>query len=199
MKNLKQAKEVFSFITASQKIDSVLYENVFLPLHDLYNTIVDNVYTKSPLQFYAKREKNIIGAMVSRPLPYDNTNLHLQIFSIHKQYRKNGFANAMLCETVNLAMQNHFKKIRVDHINQSAGFFEKRNFKLFLEIFIPENLTSVVEEKIFDMNLNLTSIKSYNSLHIAKFEVEKYTRQILFAIKKISPELKAKFVFEKAI
>lgn len=199
LKKLNQVKEAFSFISASQKIDAMFYDNCFLPLHDLYDTMIDNMASKAPLQFYAKLEKFIIGAMVSSPLPYDNTSLYLHVFSIQKQFREKGFAKTMLFETLNLATKNNYRNIRVDYNMQSASFFEKRSFKLFLEILIPNNSNSFVEKQIWDMNLNLVNIKSYKSLHIAKFEVEKYTRKILNMIKNISPDLKAKFVFERNI
>ena len=199
LKNLKHAKSVFNFISASHKTDAMLFDNLFLPLHDLYNKIIDNTFARSQFQFYAKVDKNIVGAMVSSPLTYDNNNLYLEVFSIQKQFRHNGFAKIMLNKTLYIAENNNFKKIRVDYTHQSASFFQKNDFKLFLEIHIPNYLKQNLKQICLSMNLNLVDIINSDSLIVIKFEADNYDMKILNIIKRTEPTAKAFFVFERNI
>lgn len=198
IKKIAEAKEVFSFISASNKSDAISHSLPFLPLHSIYNTILSNTSSKTSLQFYAKNHKSIIGAMISSPHPHDTKTLALQVFSVQTNYRNNGFASIMLCETLKLASNQNYKNVRVEYNAFSSGFFSNKDFKLYLEILIPSSIEFTIEQ-IAKMNLTLVNILSFNSLNIAKFEVPCANRQLLNEIKHISPLLKAKYFFEKTL
>lgn len=197
IKSLDDTKKVFSFISSNIFQDILRNGDEFVPLHELYESMIENLVKNKDLQFYGTLGKNIISAVVSRVLPYDPKCLVVDIITVKDIFRHNGFANLMLAEIEMIAKRLGFERIRVLYNHNACPFFKRHNFELFLELAIPETLQIEDVIKINNLALQSKKITKYNDINFVEYDVSTADKRIKSYISKNTPLVKAVYILEK--
>lgn len=197
VKNLDDVKKVFNFISSAIFNDIMKNGDEFVPLHELYETMIDTFVKAREFEFYGTIGKNIVAAVVSTVLQYDPKCLELHIITVNENFRRSGIAQLMLAELEMLAKRKGFERIRVLYNHSAKPFFERNNYSLLLELAIPETLE--IEDVIKLNNLALTSSKilKYNNINFVSYDIEVADKRIKKYISKNTPLVKANFIMEK--
>ncbi len=197
IKNLDDVKKVFNFISSTIFHDILTHGDEFVPLHELYESMIENLVKNKELQFYGTLGKNIVAAVVSKVLPYDQKCLQLDIITVKDIFRRNGFANVLLAELEMIAKRRGFERIRVLFNHAAKPFFKRHNFELYLEIAIPETLEIESVIKINNLALEHRNITKYNEINFVEYSVANADKRILRYISKNTPLVKASYIMEK--
>jgi len=197
IKNLEEAKKVFSFISSSIFQEVLRNGDEFVPLHELYESMIDNLVRNKDLQFFGSLGKNIVAAVVSSVLPYDPNCLVINIITVKDVFRRHGFANVLLAELEMIAKRKGFERIRVLYNHTAQHFFKKHNFELLLELAIPESLQIEDVIKINNLALQYKNITKYNNINFVEYKVESADKKIKWYISNNTPLVKASYILEK--
>jgi N-acetylglutamate synthase-like GNAT family acetyltransferase len=199
IKNLNKTKEIFNFISSSFFRDSVKFGDEFIPLHELYDVMLDNLTNNRDFQFYGVYEKTTIATVVASILPYDPACLLINVLFVNGTSRERGFAKRLLQEIEMIAKQKGFERIRAVYTDSSSAFFKKYGYDLSLELAIPE--THPIEEviKINNLNLVATSILRYHDINFVQYDISEPDIRIKNYIHRNTPLVKAVFFLEKEI
>ena len=199
IKNLNDVKEIFSFISFTFFQDSIKCGEDFIPLHELYEIMVDNLAHNKEFQFYGTYNKKVVGALVASPLPYDPTCLLVNVLFVNGASRQNGYAKKLLAEIEIVAKKYGFKKIRAIYTDNSNSFFTKNKYDLYLELAIPETLSAEEVILLNDLNLKRTNLLKYNDINFVQYTIETPDARIKNFIHRNSPLVKAIFYLEKIL
>ena len=197
IKNLNDAKNIFNFISNAFFMDGMKVEEEFLPLHELYDIMLDNLSRDKDLQFYGVLNKNIVSAIVCSPAPQEKTTLVINIIHVRNNIRQMGIGNYMLAQAEMLAKRKGYKKIRIICHNNFQMFFLKHNYKLFLELAIPETLPMEDVLKINNLNLQYSSLIKFNDINFVLYPVDQTDNKIKYYISRNTPLVKANYILEK--
>ncbi len=196
IKKLDDVKKIFNFISSAFYQESIFGE-AYIPLHELYEIMVENLVRNKELQFYGVLNKEIIGAVISNVLPYDPKCLEVNILAVRAPYRRSGFASVLLAEIEMLAKRKGFERIRVKHNCGVENFLTKKNYNLLLELAIPETLEIENVLKLNDLALQYVNLTKFNNINFAQYRVENADKRILKYISSNSPLVKATYIMEK--
>jgi len=199
VKNLDDVKKVFNFISSAIFNDVMKNSDEFIPLHELYETMIDTFVKSRELEFYGTVGKNVAGAVVSTVLPYDPKCLFVEIITVSENYRRNGVAQELLTELEEIATKKGFERMRVLYNTQAKPFFERNKFSLLLELAIPETLEIEDVIKINNLALKSSNILKYNNINFVQYNVSIADKRIKRYIMKNTPLVKANYIMEKVL
>lgn len=199
VKNLDDVKKVFNFISSAIFNDVLKNGDEFIPLHELYETMIDTFVKSRELEFYGTVGKTIVGAVVSTVLPYDPKCLFVDIITVSENLRRKGIAQELLAELETIAKKKGFEKMRVLHNSHARPFFERNKYSLKLELAIPETLEIEDVIKINNLALKSSNILKFNNINFVQYNVSVADKRIKNYIAKNTPLVKANFIMEKKI
>lgn len=198
IKSLDNVKTVFNFIS-----EFFVHERTKnteeLALHELYESMIDNLVNGYGYQFYITISKVIIGALVASPLPYDKESLLLNVVGVDDRIRNKGLARSMLHELETYAKKKGYKRIRVLYYETSHSFFEKDDYKPLLELAIPESLQIEDVLKINNLKLEFACNKKFNQINFVDYAVDEIDKRIKKYIAENTPLVKSRFILEKTL
>lgn len=197
IKKLDDVKKIFNFISSAFYQESIFGE-AYIPLHELYEIMVENLVRNKELQFYGMLNKEIIGAVVSNIVPYDPKCLEVNIIAVRSSFRRSGFASVLLAEIEMIAKRKGFERIRVKHNSGVEHFLTKKNYKLLLELAIPETLQIEDVLKINNLALQYENLTRFNDINFVEYSVENADKKILKYISSSAPLVKASYIMEKS-
>lgn len=197
IKNLNDTKKIYNFMTNSLYYETCTHEEYFIPLHDLYELMIENLSKNKELQFYGTFDKYIMACTISTPLIYDTKTLSIDVIYVSSPYRRNGFAKMMLAEIEILARKMGYERIRTKFSPKLNLFFAKNGYELFLELAIPETLDIEDIMKINNLSLKYNRINKYNNINFVEFNVSEVDENILKYISKNTPLVKANYIYQK--
>lgn len=197
IKGLDDIKKVFNFISSTIFNDILKNGDEFVPLHELYETMIDTFVKNKEFQFYGTIGKEIAGAVVATILPYDPKCLMIDIITVSEKYRRNGIAQVMLAEFEMVAKRKGFERVRVLHNHVAKPFFVRNNYDLFLELAIPESLEVEDVIKLNNLALSYSKITKFNQINFVEYNIDVADKRIKRYISKNTPLVKANFIMEK--
>lgn len=179
------------------KLAHITHEEYFVPLHDLYELMIENLSKNKELQFYGTFDKYIMACTISTPLIYDTKTLSIDVIYVSSPYRRNGFAKMMLAEIEMIARKMGYERIRTKFSPKLNLFFASNGYELFLELAIPESLDIEDIMKINNLSLKYNRINKYNNINFVEFNVSEVDENILKYISKNTPLVKANYIYQK--
>ncbi len=197
IKNLNDVKTIFNFMSSTFLQETIKYGEAFVPLHELYESMIDNLTHDKDLQFYCVVNKQPVGVVISTPLPYDSKALMLNIIAVKDEFRRSGIANVLLAEIEMIARRKGYERIRVRHNYGAERFFAKNNYALYLELAIPESLEIESVLKLNNLGLQYKSLTKYNNINFVEYVMESADPYVLHYISRNTPLVKALYVLEK--
>lgn len=194
---MNDTKKIYNFVTNSLYYETCTHEEYFIPLHDLYELMIENLSKNKELQFYGTFDKYVMACMISNPLIYDAKTLSIDVIYVSSPYRRNGFAKMMLAEIEMIARKMRYERIRIKFSPKLNLFFAKNGYELFLELAIPETLDIEDIMKINNLSLKYNRINKYNNINFVEFKVSEADENILKYISKNTPLVKANYIYQK--
>lgn len=199
IKNLNDAKNVFNFISSSFVRERIKCGEDLAPLHELYDTMLDNLTTKKDFQFYGIINKKIVAAVVSFPLPQDPKCLFISAMCVAESEGEFELANVILSEIEMFAKRKGFKKIRFRYNDLAYHYILSKGYNIFLELAIPDSFIVNGRFNAGSISFRFSKSINYNGIHFVEYGLQSADRKIQRQITSNAPLVKTAFVLEKHI
>ncbi len=196
IKNVMEARNSFNFFKNSFLQTSETETNGFLPLHEIYQAMVDNLALKKKTQYYASIDDQVVGCIIGVQNEITTNELYLPIFAVDKKFRKTKIATTLLEELERKAKKLKYSCLKVKTSNSSSGFFFKAGFSLFLYVKAPNNTIDEIKKANKD---NLEIVKVYEENNCIKFATQNYDEQLTLNFKEGLSNPEMALWFEKKI
>lgn len=150
----------------------------FLPLSEIYQTMLDNMQEDNKLQFLALADELPVGCVICQKI--EKTTLAMPVLAVRHEYRGMGIARKLLEEIEKHAKKKGFLRIKAKSTQTSIKFFAKHNFKPFLYVSLKDE--SSAEKFKADLGdefalasgrsskLKFLMPKSYDEAHLLKLQ-----------------------------
>lgn len=185
---VREAFEFFknSFLFTRQKEDSE-----FLPMHEIYQMMIDNINQTFMFQFVATHENIVVGCVIASVI---DGEMFIPVLAVDHKYRGSGIASKLLAKITRMAKRAQANIIKIIPSFVSAPYFIKRGFVgyAFVQVPPPANIEHIKAANL--SNLELVSA----SENVAKFNFPVLDKQLLRPFKVI-PGTQISVIFEKNI
>lgn len=195
IKTVNEVKETFDFFKKCAFHTCETECSVSLPMHEIYQAMMENVETKTNIQFYAVYEKEIIGSIIAVKL--NDKELFLSIVAVSSKYRGKGIAKRFMTILAKSAKKEGFKNLQINADANNSGFFLKEGFVPYLYVKA-SSLTTI--EEVEDANHDgLEKVALFPFDNMIKFAVPDTNKKWLKPFISCLSDFQAKFTYEKQI
>ena len=192
--NIIKVKEAFDFFKDSFLHMTQTEASVFLPMHEIYQTMVDNLESKTKIQFYAELDEKIIGCVIGN---IKREEMFLPVIAVDYRLRDSGIAAQLLYAVSLYAKKYKVKKLTVRSSVSSSGFFKRNGFNCYLYITAyPPQTTKDIKDANKD---DLPIMAEDENQQMVKFLTPKIDNKYILPFKRKLKNLDFDFMMEKRI
>lgn len=165
------------------------------PMHEIYQTMLKNYENKTPLQFFAIHDKQVIGCVVGEQR--GSHELLVQAIAVDSKFRGMGIAKTLIEK-----LSKHAKKLGLRHYKVNGdiinpGFFVKVGFTPYLYIKAVRTTTIAdIEEANAEQ---LAQIEQSPYENVVKYVIPNTNKKLLEPFKLKLNDFQAKFTYERSI
>lgn len=166
-----------------------------LPMHEIYQTMMQNLEDRCCLQFRAEYDKQVVGCIVAAKI--NDYELFLPVIAVDSKFRGKGIAKQLMALLSKHAKKAGIKTYKVDADIINSGFFLKEGFTPYLYIRAIEPSTT---EDIKQANTSqLELIVQFPFDNTVKFALpdmdKKWLQPFIVKLK----DFQAKFTYERDV
>lgn len=197
IRNILEIRETFDFFKGSFLHMTETEASVFLPMHEIYQTMVDNLDNKYKIQYYASIDDKVVGCVIGLLDKAIPNEMFLPVIAVDYKLRNSGIASKLLNLITKKAKSYKINRLKVNSSESSSGFFEKNGFNIYLYItsYSPHTL-----QDIKNANENHLEIINENEEDLViKFIAPKIDNRLLIPFKRKLKDFESEFIMEKRI
>lgn len=197
IRNILQVRESFEFFKKSFLHMTQTEASAFLPMHEIYQTMVDNLNSKFKLQYFAELEDKVVGCVIAMVDKEKPSEVFLPVIAVDYKLRDAGIATLLLEEITKSLKKAKFNRIKVRSSATSAGFFIRAGFTTYLYImaFKPNSV-----EDIKNANINnLPCVGTDQQRITLKFIAPAIDNKLILPFKRKLKNIASDFLLETRI
>ena len=96
IRNIIEVRETFDFFKGSFLHMTETEASVFLPMHEIYQTMVDNLENKKKIQYYAMMDEKVVGCVIGMVDDAAPNEMFLSVIDVDYRLRNAGIATKLL-------------------------------------------------------------------------------------------------------
>ena len=197
IRNILEVRETFDFFKGSILHMTETEASVFLPMHEIYQTMVENLENKKKIQFYAMMNEKVVGCVIGMIEDASPNEMFLPVIAVDYKLRDYGIASKLLSIITKRAKSYKIKRLKVRSSSASSGFFERNGFKTYLLIttYPPHNIEDIKNANENDLEIVTEDIDEI----CVKFIAPKIDEKCILPFKRKLKDLETEFIMEKQI
>lgn len=197
IRNIIEVRETFDFFKGSFLHMTETEASVFLPMHEIYQTMVDNLENKKKIQYYAMMGEKVVGCVIGMVDDAAPNEMFLPVIAVDYRLRDAGIATKLLETIIKRAKAIKVSRLKVRSSASSSGFFKRNGFNIYLYITCYAPLTF---EDIKKANQNGLAIVAEDAEEgVVKFIAPKIDEKYLLPFKRKLKDMESDFMMEKRI
>ncbi len=130
--DLVQVHTAFNFFKGSFFQTTQTELLAFLPMSEIYQSMIENIQTKNKIQFLAVTDDEPVGCVICQTVENNKGLLIMPILAVKHEYRGEGIATLLLEALMKQAKKKKFTRLKSKSTETSVCFFNKHGFKPFL-------------------------------------------------------------------
>lgn len=197
IRKIADVKAVFAFFKRTYFSMTQTETNVFLPLHETYEGMIENLDRKEKLQFFAEINDEVVGCLIAIPSNETPNTLYLPVVAVDRNVQGGGVASELFT-----ALQASLKKcpytmMRLPAIESSSEFFLKRGFTLRLQVkAYPPHTTADIRNA---NHAGLEPVEDIQGKIKVRFAVPSFDEKLVMPFIRELGNVKIEYIFEKKI
>lgn len=195
IKTVGDVKDTFDFLKKCAFRTCETECSFSLPMHEIYQAMMQNIEQKNNIQFCAVHDKTIVGGIVAAKL--NDQELFLPVVAVGAKFRGKGIAKRLMLLLTKSAKKAGFKQFRTDADINNPGFFIKEGFTPYLYVKATSPTTIEDVEEANSDNLEKISLLPFDDM--IKFAVPDTNKKWLKPFIAGLSDFQAKFTYEKQI
>lgn len=171
----------------------------FLPLSDIYQSMVDNMQQNSKLQLLAILDDQPVGCVICQPLEGKKGLLAMPILAVKHEYRGAGIATKLLEEIEKNARKKNYFRLITKGTETSISFFKKHNFQPYLYVTLDNEIDPDDFKDDLPNEFILTTEYANVDTHLKYMMPENTDENIFKSLTKKYKKINFEIYFEKRI
>lgn len=195
IKSINDVKLSFDFLRKCVFTTCATEFSFSLPMHEIYQTMVQNINRKNSIQFYCTYNKQVVGCVVGSKV--NNYELFLPVIAVDAKYRGMGIAKKLFLSLSKPAKKEGLRQYKISGDIINPGFFIKEGFSpyLYIKAVFPTTLADVK-----DANSNLLAqITQFPFDDMVKYVIPNVDKRWLNHFTSKLNNFQAKFTYERSI
>lgn len=166
-----------------------------LPMHEIYQMMMQNLEDKHLVQFYAEYDKQVVGCIIGAQI--NAYEIFLPVIAVDSKFRGRGIAKTLMATLSKSAKKAGLKQYKIDGDIINPGFFIKEGFLpyLYVKAVPPYSITEIKDANAGE----LVQIAQFPFDNIIKYSIPNVNKKWLkpFIIK--LNDFQAKFTYERSL
>lgn len=193
--SISDIKESFDFLRKCMFQTCATECSFSLPMHEIYQTMMENLEDRIPVQFFVERDKQVIGCIVGAKI--NEYELFLPVIAVDPKFRGMGIAKKLMALLSKNAKKVGLRQYKIDGDIINPGFFIKEGFSPYLYVKAVQPLTIA---DIKDANTGeLAQIAQFPFDNIVKYVIPSVDKKWLKPFIANLKDFQAKFTYERSI
>lgn len=166
-----------------------------LPMHEIYQTMIQNLEDKCALQFYVEHNKQVIACIVATKI--NDYELFLPVIAVDVKFRGRGIAKKLLAILSKHAKKSGLITYKVNADILNPGFFINEGFAsyMYIKAVDPSTLADIKDSN----SLELEQVAQFPFDNIIKYAIPSMDKKWLKPFVTNLKNFKAKFTYERNI
>ncbi len=197
IRKICDVKAVFAFFKRTYFSLAQTENNVFLPLHETYEGMIENLDRKEKLQFFAELGGEVVGCLIAIPSNETPNTLYIPVVAVEANLRSSGVASELFTALQTSLKKCHYTMMRIPAVEGSAAFFKKRGFILRLQVkAYPPHTTEDIRRA---NKSGLEAIEDIAGKIKVRFAVPSFDEKLAMPFIRELGKVKIEYIFEKKI
>lgn len=193
--SVSDVKESFDFLRKCVFQTCATECSFSLPMHEIYQTMMQNLEDKTPFQYFAEYDKQVVGCIVGAKI--NDYELFLPVISVDSKFRGMGIAKKLMATLSKGAKKAGLKQYKIDGDIINPVFFIKEGFSayLYVKAVAPYTITDIKDAN----GGQLTQIAQFPFDNIVKYAIPSIDKKWLKPFITNLNDFQAKFTYERNI